>query len=201
MKQRRLINRIIAVILTVAVFVTAIPVTTTYAATEDVKRNVLDSVESELRHLVEEFKEVESDKASPISAGKWNEALGDGLAWNYFHNEVQKEIARNYGLEIEKKMYYKDENGELTGKYGKADLYIQDGDVSYIWEVKPYSYLNDPKKKRGEDQLIRYVETGKNYRIGDSRISNGEIKRLREVVRTGYTELVEYTITYESKSN
>ena len=177
MKQKILIKRITAIILTLAILMTGIPVTTASAETGNIADDVLSVLTAEVERTLEEIEEVERDKVSHVRAGNWYIAINiDKLPYNFFHKAVQADIvAKNSGVEAEKIMRYKDENGELTGKYGYADLYMDAGGKSYIWEVKPFSYKKDPNKKLGEDQLAGYVGTDPTYQTGDSRIEDGVI--------------------------
>lgn len=95
MKQRLLVKRLIAMILAVAMLVTGIPMTTVYAAGDDIKFDAL----SELKDALEEQAEVNSDIVSSVSAGDWGKAIFyDMLPWNFFHNRVQADIvAHNIG--------------------------------------------------------------------------------------------------------
>lgn len=201
MKQRLLVKRLIAMILAVAMLVTGIPMTTVYAAGDDIKFDAL----SELKDALEEQAEVNSDIVSSVSAGDWGKAIFyDMLPWNFFHNRVQADIvAHNIGkVTKEKKIPYYNEKGELTGKYGKADLCMETNEKTYLWEVKPYSYSVNPKKEAGKIQLDNYVKTNPNlYDIGGSQISGGTIIVPLVITHPGVTESVEYEITYTVESN
>jgi len=55
-------------------------------------------------------------------------------------------------------------NGKNDGDKGRADLYrtVVDvsGETTYIWEVKPASYLINPKRQKGIDRLkVMSVQT------------------------------------------
>lgn len=201
MKQRLLVKRIIAMILAVAMLVTGIPMTTVYAAGDDIKFDAL----SELKDALEEKAEVDSDMVSSVSAGDWSKAIFyDMLPWNFFHNRVQADIvAHNIGkVTKEKKISYYNKQGELTGKYGKADLCMETNEKTYLWEIKPYSYSVNPKKEAGELQLANYVKTDPNfYDIGGSQISGGTIIIPLVITHPGVTENVEYEITYTVENN
>ena len=122
----------------------------------------------------------ELNNAILSSAGDWGTAIyRDHITPGYFHNEVIDYIVeRSMGL-------YKKElpivfptpvtnptTGKLTSS-GRADLYTIDDGITYLWEVKPASYLTDDgtynRKSKGEAQLQNYVnsnefyENGKNY--------------------------------------
>ncbi|MCM1468014.1 MAG: hypothetical protein NC086_07695 [Alistipes sp.] len=200
-KQKLSVKQFIAIILAVVILITEIPITTVYAENNDVKFDFW----SEYNDYVEEKQEVDSDMVSPVKAGDWRTAIyHDGLAWNFFHNKVQADVvAHNIGkIQKEKKIPYYNEQWEATGKYGKADLYMEILDDVYIWEVKPYSYSVDPKKSAGELQLNKYVNTdpGK-FTIGGSQIEGGTIIIPLEIVHSDVTESVEYEITYTVESN
>ena len=109
-----------------------------------------------------------SDMMAKESAGDWGQAVfRDFLPWNFFHNEVQNKIISeyksSYGDELQRekgiKLKYTDGKniGQLTGKNGRADIYYEEGNEIYIWEVKPYSYKSSPKREEALIQLDKYI--------------------------------------------
>lgn len=92
------------------------------------------------------------------------------LKWshNYFHNQVEYKIAKDYGLTAEvptchyKKTY---EDGKTTGR---ADLSTKRNKETFIWEVKPVVYVlnNTLRKNTFETQLDRYIDSDEWYRNG-----------------------------------
>ena len=78
--------------------------------------------------------------------------------WNRSENGFSDDEKR------EQIIYYDDVEDTIKGKYvdkayGRADIWKNINDTTYIWEVKPPSYLNE-KKQLGINQLQRYVEHG-----------------------------------------
>lgn len=99
----------------------------------------IDIISSLLDYEVdsEEIAEAMDDATSLHGNMDWKTATEvDKLPWNYFHNQVEKEIRKKYynqgigqnELMIDLRYSLKDEEsgigkaGELTGKKGKADL-------------------------------------------------------------------------------
>lgn len=96
----------------------------------------------------------------------------DKLPYNIFHTRVQEHIRNNpnnlYNSEIKQSELYleydqkKIENNpdlhNLKSYKGSADIWVDEPNDIYIWEVKPYSYCTDAdKNKKGLNQLGRYV--------------------------------------------
>ena len=93
-----------------------------------------------------------------IKAGNWGDPIRDGLIppWGYFHKEVQKHIKHTYS----------DIEDERTYSNGRADLVrdidnpkAEDHRTTYIWEVKPGSYLRPDKMVKAENQLKKYIKS------------------------------------------
>lgn len=113
-------------------------------------------------------------------------AVIDGLAYNYIHLLVQKDIrAKNEGVLKNNELYVKfsknlnslkkgyeswkaamknvgGDNLKLQiekylGKTGSIDLWAEKGDDLYFWELKPKSYGTLPKKLEAYRQLYRYL--------------------------------------------
>ena len=89
MKKRRVLKKFIAMVLTLAILTSSIPVALVFAATD----NFLD----ECGNSLEEVEESIEDSKSVITAGDWRTAIFvDELAWNAFHNQVQRAIKEKY---------------------------------------------------------------------------------------------------------
>lgn len=203
MKQKMMINRIIAAILTFAILIAGLPVKTVYAEESSTLDSPIDVIAAEIKHATEAMVEAKLDQASHVCAGSWYLAIyRDKLSWNYFHREVQLDVvAKNANITIEKKIRYKNENKEFTGEFGYADLFKEGEKDCYIWEVKPFSFSVKPNKTLGEQQLARYVATNPNYHPGNKSINGGSITRYFTVIHAGYTEYVKYVITYTVENN
>ena len=148
------------------------------------KSEILDllrkALENSGEYYKEEIEEAIQDSYAANRAGDWGQACknpeGDNLPWNYFHNEVQDYIVSS-GLEINKELeisYSKEQQEKdesLVGKKGRADLYYEDEkkDEIQLWEVKPASYSTGYRRKKGIQQLSRYVNSmPEKYVIGGS---------------------------------
>lgn len=155
----------------------------------------------------------------------------DKLPYNEFHIRVQKHIRKNNNdqnpffiqnteLYLEYDMDKINANPDLK-KYkkqsseGSADIWLEENDDIFIWEVKPYSYSIDMEKNaKGLKQLEKYVECPKK-RAGDyieGTIEKKEFnygKDFREVIPNGEfcfkldvntptgTEHVRYDVSYQ----
>lgn len=150
--------------------------------------------------LVDEATEeaIEDSQASiPTRAGDWSKAINeDGFAWNAFHIAVQNDIRGKHVFvgRSELPIDFRNENGDLTGKKGKADLYRRENEddpesTTYLWEVKPASYSIEPKLTKGLIQLQGYINSKTNYTVGGIDIMSGSCT------------LGNYTITYENAGN
>ena len=109
-------------------------------------------------------------------AGNWREAFKVDHIWSsLFHDEIL-----NYIVERSNGLFGKElpicfptpvinpTTGELTSS-GRADIYLEEGKLTYLWEVKPASFLDDTlygKRTQGEQQLQNYIDSNKNYRNG-----------------------------------
>lgn len=81
MKQRMMIKKIIATILTVVILITGIPIAPVFAASEEGE----DTFWYEVQDAVEETIEAIKDSYSHESAGNWYLATKyDRLPWNFF---------------------------------------------------------------------------------------------------------------------
>ncbi|MDR0918433.1 MAG: hypothetical protein LBM93_04195, partial [Oscillospiraceae bacterium] len=146
---------------------------------------------------VEAEQEAFEDSISIVSAGNWGiSRYVDNLSWGFFHYEVQKHIIKKYDPKIKKEQ----EIIFSKNKKGRADLAEEITDpkssnygLTYLWEVKPYSYSVDPKKTKGENQLKGYVGTKDYYRIGNTDGVNIEADSFTVVI----SEKISYNITYE----
>lgn len=218
MKRKEKLTRSIAIILVLSMIISLIPITPVHAESDVLDDNIIpfESVFDD----DEEIEEAKDDATCPYSTNDWNTAIHkDYLPWNFFHNIVQNEIVKKYkliGMDKELTIKYKytkeDEKsglgieGKATGKHGRADLYykklVDNVLTTYIWEVKPISYVRDPRKTKGENQLKGYVSSEPNYYIGDSTIENGEIIKKLTYQRAGnIIEHVTYKIKYYNEGN
>ncbi len=93
--------------------------------------------------------------------------------WGYFHNQVQDHIVNKYNkihknkFRKELKIIYKPDQ-EKEDNTGRADIAMDKGDLTYLWEVKPVHYGLNPKLEQEalEVQLRGYVESNDDYRFG-----------------------------------
>lgn len=88
----------------------------------------------------------------------------DKLPYNEFHKRVQEDIRIKNHLQ-DGELYIKYDK-PINGKTeGSADLWDRKGQdpsyTMYLWEVKPHSYLEEPKKTAGKNQLDRYINSKK----------------------------------------
>lgn len=117
----------------------------------------------------------------------------DKLPYNLFHIRVQEHIRNNpnnpYKSEIKKSELYLEYDQEkiennpdlhnLKSYKGSADIWVEQSDAIYIWEVKPYSYNTDAdKNKKGLNQLGRYVNYPK-IRAGEYTRTSLEQKKFK----------------------
>ncbi len=122
MKKR--LTKFIAYILIISLFlqpVSLLPV----SASSNIE-NIASNLTAEFESTIEAM---EDSISVPVSAGNWWYATQkDYIKWNDFHNAVQEEIIAKYGDEMKRELRvnYKDEEGNLTGKYGKVDLYMEE---------------------------------------------------------------------------
>lgn len=85
----------------------------------------------------------------------------DNCSWNFFHNQVEEHISNLSAWLVgrEQRINYNQlvlnpVSNKYT-KYGSADLYLksinEEGEpITRLWDVKPASYLINPKKSLGE---------------------------------------------------
>ena len=173
------------------------------------------SIEAALAEEIGENMDAVSDSLSKkASAGNWHVAVYvDGLPWSKFHKEVQKDILKKYGVDkikLEMQVTYPKpiiKENAYTGKKrqykrGYADVSFEKEDIGYLYEVKPYSFSVQPKKKLAESQLKAYVDSSPKYKKGTrSLIEDGEC--FFDITRTFkvYTEDIEYKIQYFVQDN
>ncbi len=170
----------------------------------------------------------EDSKSITYKAGDWTQAREDGCPWNFFHIKVQDHIINivNYELGImaidsendvkfepmtkELKIHYKDyvtnPVTKKSTKTGSVDLSLvvkEKGKekVTYLWEVKPYSYCSGTKMTNAIQQLANYLnadlridsEANNNYKNG------GMTKYIKEgeITVTAPKNEAKYKISYE----
>ena len=167
MKKRKntTITRFIAYLLTLAISISSINVTSVFAEAEadDIVKDLSEELAEELNDYMEETEEAIEDSASLVTAGNWYVAIEiDHLSWNAFHNRVQEAICEKYkNVGRELIITYGENNKEsLRGKKGRADIYMIDKDVTYLWEIKPYSYSVEPKKSN--EEILHDISIGIN---------------------------------------
>lgn len=144
---------------------------------EAIRKALQEALEGAAEKDKEEITEGVLDSFSTDSAGDWSVAhYQDDLAWNYFHIQVQKHIRRmNSSIRRDElSIAYKDNGGNPTGKTGRADLFlVGDNNITYLWEVKPASYLTGSKREQAEAQLDGYVASDETYKRGGTQIKGG----------------------------
>lgn len=153
----------------------------------------------------------------------------DKLDYNAFHIMVQKDITR-HNAGVEKELYLKYNHPDVNYPNGKetgsADLWkevISNGmDNIYLWEVKPYSYI-DKNRAKGEAQLNEYINRTKvqvrnekdvtninsmKFKQGETdnaKIAKGnlsfDVYIITPTCETGFVEWVHYDVHYEAQSN
>lgn len=111
--------------------------------------------------------EAKLDATMPNKAGNWYPMIKGELPWNYFHNAVQRDIRNNNDNigDRELPVEYKTADGKIHR--GRADIYLEKDEKTYIWEVKPASYRDEPKKSLGIAQLTNYVSSKEEYEFGN----------------------------------
>lgn len=122
----------------------------------------------------------EDSKSIAYIAGDWTQARKDGCPWNFFHIKVQDYIIGTFNNELEEKdensenntrtepmakelkIHYKDyvtnPVTKKSTKTGSVDLSLKVKEngkekVTYLWEVKPYSYFAGTKRTDAQQQL------------------------------------------------
>ncbi len=168
----------------------------------------IDAYKEFVKNPGEYTQEAMSDMMAKESAGDWGQAVfWDFLPWNFFHNEVQNKIISeyksSYGDALRKEkiidLKYTDgqSKGHLTGKNGRADLYLKEGNKVYIWEVKPYSYKVSPRREEALIQLDKYIfSAGDNARRGGMTFGDGVFYSTALVLRPNSINEVVYRIDY-----
>lgn len=170
----------------------------------------MEVVTSVVETALEEEVEAIQDSLLPIKAGDWWKATQkDYFKWNEFHNAVQNHIVKEYQKNgMSKELYVQYNNGKKKGRIGKADLYLIEGNVAYLWEVKPASYSVDPKKTNGENQLKGYVNNAVSInnpyltlKIGDARITKESFEYKMYTITYTYSENGLILYWFERRSN
>ena len=222
MKLKQMTRRIIAVVLSISMLLTVLPTNCSivFAESENSSKTILASLSDEISSMGEASAEAFADSTAEASvrAGDWRTAIyKDHLAWNRFHIEVQKDIFSRYmsskEIYLEYSIKFVDDNGEKTGKTGRADIAITEDEGTYLWEVKPYSYSVDPKKSSGEAQLENYVFSANCTNV-KGYIKNGSIDISKAKYFLGDTstissssctfsisDTVSYVVTYTVQNN
>ncbi|MCM1233937.1 MAG: hypothetical protein NC489_27845 [Ruminococcus flavefaciens] len=208
-KLKKIRMRIITSILVIAMIVASMP-TQSISATE--KNDILDYLKEQLAEVSDKEREAVEEVYDDIKnggidkAGDWNTArYKDHLSWNYFHKAVQDDIIVKSQISDNKitkelSIRYSDkqiEQLDLKKKTGRADLAMKvkntDGSVNtYLWEVKPASYIKDPNRTKGLLQLTNYVQSSSEYRIGNTSGTD---------ISGGVFEKGKYIITYKNMKN
>ena len=140
-KVKKKVVRFIACFLTLAVLMSEVSTfSISSAATNSTLSDLKEAAAGVAGELKESAEDAELDALSKHSAGNWKIAIfEDHLPWNYFHNAVQKDIAdKNEGIQLEHPITYAD------GRKGRADIYLPQKKLRYIWEVKQLSYDVEP---------------------------------------------------------
>lgn len=207
MKLKKKWMRLISCVLVVAIILQLTPVQNVKAYTND---EVYELLKEALKDAIEEDKEeIEEaiwDSYSAKKAGDWYQACknpkGDNLPWNYFHNKVQDHITKGSKIKSELKIVYTEEQKEKEDgpvkEKGKADLYLKNDDINktYLWEVKPGSYVLDDKKKQAEWQLRNYVESKEEYEVGGAQIKGTNFQTEDKRYNITYTNMGDGLILY-----
>lgn len=206
MKLTGTIRRWIAMMLIIAISLSALTPKAVYAFEKEAADDILEEIVKAGKNMVEATAEAREDAKSSVQAGDWGTAIyTDHLPWCVFHVAVQLDIVKKNSIvgEISKEMRidYVDKNNKKTGKWGRADIAVNDGKNTFLWEVKPYSYSQSPKKELGEAQLALYVASDTNYYIGTNQIKDGEFIFLVISYHRDYTEYISYTVKYMVGSN
>lgn len=200
------IKRYISYLLVIVLMLASIPTVQAHAEKKenvDVITDVVDTFE----HENEKSQEAKDDYWSPNRSGNWGLAVnGDYYHWNTFHNEVQKAICEDGLINRELKITYgKNNDKDLQGKTGKADLYLVDdrSKIIYLWEVKPLSYAVDAdKNEAGLKQLKNYLDSDPedpsySYERGKGQIADGQVVLVKEIPRLNdQIEEVKYVVDY-----
>lgn len=153
--------RLISCILVVAMILQLTPVQNVRAAYTDdeVYKLLKEALKDAAEEDKEEIEEAIWDSNSTKKAGDWYQACinpkGDNLPWNYFHNMVQKYIVNlDIGIGKEETIVYTEEQKKKDDgpvrDTGSADLYLKDNrtNKTYLWEIKPGSYVLEKKENR-----------------------------------------------------
>ncbi|MBD5097198.1 MAG: hypothetical protein HDT40_09445, partial [Lachnospiraceae bacterium] len=198
--MRRMRIKTIALLLVVAMTISMLRVSPTYAEDTDTL-SFVDMIEQ----LAVNYEQSKNDaiidsNSQGASAGLWWQVRADGLAWNKIHNSVQTHIRviTKGSVETERRMYYGQENKkELWGKYGSADIIIEKNNKKHIYEVKPYSYTETEKKNKAIEQLTAYVNCDpKNNVAGGAGLKSGKYRMHIPVLRGLSVEFVTYDVEY-----
>lgn len=195
-KKDNRIKRILSTFLCIVIMIESVLLGVPSYAT-----NSSDSITDCLGHEAEKTVEAQEDSCENYSAGDWKSAIyKDGLAWNYFHNEVQSDVVTRYNSEgVSKEQEIKGLliNNVKTTKKGRADILKRESsEVIYIWEVKPKSFMNSDKRAKAIEQLNSYVGAEPYYFRGSNQITGNSITRY--VDKENYEATYQITYTVES---
>lgn len=186
LKMKEWIKRFICYILVLAMVIPGIPAPYVSADINEAAAEIADE-------LADSAVDASLDAISPFSKNDWGKAIFvDHLPWNYFHNEVQRDIRdKNSFIKItELSMTLK------SGKKGRADLWMEKNAVRYIWEVKPSSYKVEPNKSKGLAQLQKYLEVTTTDKEGNVfKHKNGKESGVK--IPSGEIDTEKYIIRYE----
>ena len=124
---------------------------------------LVTEVGSYMLYQFDKSQEGQNDSVSK-HGNNWNQALQDGIPWNFFHNSVEMIIKRdNLPIELEKSTKFPVEyigpKGEtIVRNYGRMDLYLDQYDEIHVWEIKPISYkYNGQLRLSARSQLMSYI--------------------------------------------
>ena len=143
-RLRSYFSKIISVILAVVICFNLM-ITASYAGMESYTETALDSISDSTEYKEEaEADMLAQSTGKSEGAGNWYIATKeDGLPWNFFHTAVQIKITNEYNLinkDILRKEFpialkYTDgeSKGQLTGKTGRADIYLKQDEKIYIY--------------------------------------------------------------------
>lgn len=196
------LKKVISIVLVASIVISSSISTTEVHAQSGSTDDIRESIGSYTEYYGRTVQEATTDISYGSPSGDWRTArYVDGLAWNKFHNEVQNHIRDKYkasGMENgEIPIYYKDKNGNETGKRGRADLGMKKGEDMLLWEVKPYSYRVDPALRTlARNQLDGYVASLPTYSRGGKEIQSDQCSF--ELVKSSgkEVEVVTYKISY-----
>ncbi len=115
----------------------------------------------------------------------WQELIR-GHAWNYIHNQVQKDARARHSLLGGK---------ELVLPVGRADLYHKEN--FEIWEVKPASYQGGERLTKAKEQVKKYVACDPaRYKIGGTYVTGNTFTTLDNQYEVTYKNVGDGVIVY-----